>query len=232
MGGLYQIPSGEQTGESVRGLITALHHCPMMGSGWKAAVVNEADYMSVSAAQIWLDALERLPPKTIIIFTTNHVGKLPQRFRDRCECFTFESGALLLLPAAQALVDRVWSAETVGGSPAPRLEELGDLTDAGGNLSFRRVLQRLEQYLRSGPAPKPAKVAQTVQAGSGSAPPPQPLADYSGVDWAALADRYWKGERVGSLAKAVGCKPQSLPALLRQHGFPCTAKARRERNIQ
>src|SRR5262249_35995428 len=75
LAGLYQIASGEQTGDSVRGLLRTLQLCPLRGSGWKVAVINEADYMSASAAQIWLDALENLPPRSVIVFTTNHAGK-------------------------------------------------------------------------------------------------------------------------------------------------------------
>ena len=44
---------------------------PMLGSGWKVLVCNEADRMTTSAETIWLDALEGLPPKSVIVFTTN-----------------------------------------------------------------------------------------------------------------------------------------------------------------
>src|SRR5262245_61756575 len=154
LAGLYQIASGEQTGDSVRQLLRTLQLCPLRGSGWKVAVINEADYMSTSAAQIWLDALENLPPRSVIVFTTNHAGKLPRRLRDRCECYRFESSALLLRGDPQRLINRGWEMEG-GLGPGPDLDELGDVADEQGNASFRRVLQRLAPRLRAGPPPAP-----------------------------------------------------------------------------
>src|SRR5262249_32261337 len=110
--GLWQIASGEQTGETVRAVMDKLRVTPWEGSGWRLLIVNECDYMSYAAQMKWLDALENLPPRTVIVLTTNHAGKLAQRLRDRCEAFTFESGALLMRPDLQALAARVWKAET------------------------------------------------------------------------------------------------------------------------
>lgn len=147
-GGLHRIPAGEQTGEAVRELRKNLGYYPWEGSGWKVALIDEADYVSRAAAQVWLDVLERLPEKTLVIFTTNEPGKLPQRFRDRCEAFSFDGGPLTMGPPVQALVGRIW--RDVGGSlfgEAPRWEDLAD-TDDRGDLSVRRVLQGLEDHIR------------------------------------------------------------------------------------
>jgi DNA polymerase III delta subunit-like protein len=151
-GGLHQIASGEQTGESVRRVVAALRCHPWSGSGWRALIVNEADAMTANAAHVWLDVLENLPPRSVVVFTTNHAGKLPARLRDRCEQFHFEAGALLLLPHAQDLVDRVWAAE-VGGS-APRVEDFGPAIDGDGCLSFRRLLHLMTPHVRAGKLPQ------------------------------------------------------------------------------
>ena len=49
---------------------------PFFGSGWKVLVVNEADAMTPNAAFVWLDALEDIPPNTVIICTTNAADRM------------------------------------------------------------------------------------------------------------------------------------------------------------
>jgi DNA polymerase III delta prime subunit len=65
----------------------------MFGSGWKVIVANEADRMTAQAETVWLDRLESLPPRTVIVFTTNYPEKLSQRLRDRCTRLVFEAQA-------------------------------------------------------------------------------------------------------------------------------------------
>jgi len=77
MGGVTSVASGEQTADAVRGAFQSLWYCPMRGSGWKVLVVNEADRMSTAAETIWLDALENIPGRSVIVFTTN-AGALPR----------------------------------------------------------------------------------------------------------------------------------------------------------
>jgi DNA polymerase III, delta subunit len=161
-GGLHQIASGEQTGETVRMKINAMRVRPFTGSGWKVLIVNEADHMTANAAQIWLDALESIPPQTVIVFTTNSAGKLPARLRDRCEGFQFESGLLSLQPAMRELAARVWAAE-VGGD-CPDLEAFGPLIDDRGDVSFRRLLQQMTPFIRSGQRPSCVKRIDTTKA--------------------------------------------------------------------
>ena len=163
-GGLHQIASGEQTGESVRKLMAGLSCRPFFGSGWKVAIVNEADAMTPGAAFIWLDALENLPPNTVVIFTTNNAAKIPARLRDRCERLDFESSALLLRPTLQDLIERIWRDEGRPATTAPQVEVLR-VADDNGNTSFRRLLQSLTLYLRvpvAPAAPAPPSVPVTL----------------------------------------------------------------------
>lgn len=90
-GGLWQIASGEQTVANVRELLGRLAFVPFYGSGWRCCIVNEADQISAQAEAVWLDALENLPPRTVVIFTTNNAAKLSDRFRDRCQVLQFDS---------------------------------------------------------------------------------------------------------------------------------------------
>src|SRR5262249_34867531 len=72
LSGLWQIASGDQTGESVRRAVEGLRVTPWAGSGWRLLLVNEADRMTEQAAFVWLDVLENLPPKAVVVFTTNN----------------------------------------------------------------------------------------------------------------------------------------------------------------
>jgi DNA polymerase III, delta subunit len=199
-GGLHQIASGEQTGETVRRMMESLRCRPFFGSGWKVLIVNEADAMTPNAAFVWLDALEDLPPQTVIIFTTNAAGRIPARLRDRCERLTFESSALLLRPYLQELTNRIWREEGCSGSP-PDVETLG-LADDNGNASFRRLVQKLTPYIRAGAAPAVPKPA---------AEPEDRLHVY-GRRWAT-------GERITGLAKEAGTSWNRLWSELTKLGY-------------
>src|SRR5260221_12007536 len=106
-------------------------------------LLNECDRMSDAAAYVWLEILETLPPKSVVVFTTNDHSRLPQRLRDRCEAFIFQGQASALAGSVEALIAQVWKAET-GRDDPPALNKLAD---SAGNISFRRVLQRLTPLL-------------------------------------------------------------------------------------
>jgi hypothetical protein len=141
--------------------------------------------MTPNAAFVWLDALEDLPPQTVIIFTTNAAGRIRARLPDRCERLTFESSALLLRPYLQELTNRIWREEGCAGSP-PDIETLG-LADDSGNASFRRLVQKLTPYIRAGATPMPSKPAAE----------PENRLHVFGRRWVG-------GERITQLAKEAG----------------------------
>lgn len=153
-GGIFEIASGELTADTVREMFrTTLSYRPFFGSGWKVVIANEADNMSDKAAFIFLDVLEHLPPRCVVVFTTNDASKLPSRFRQRCECHNFSLAARIpgeaASPAeleAQALIDDVWRME-LGHNHSPRLAEL-DGWKEDGHVSFRSVLSALEPLVR------------------------------------------------------------------------------------
>jgi hypothetical protein len=164
LGGLFQIASGEQTAESVRTAMSHLRFKPLVGSGWRVLIVNEADMMSSAAAFVWLDALENLPPQTLVIFTTNNAKKIPARLADRCEAFAFESKLLAIRHDLQAFARRVWIEEN-GIGECPPVEDFGTLQDDNGDCSFRRLLQLMTPRLRDNvstvaPAPRPVARAR------------------------------------------------------------------------
>ncbi len=151
LGGVFEIPSGSQSAESVRRILETLRYRPLCGSGWRVLMVNEADRMQLPVETIWLDALEHLPPMTVVIFTTNEPARLSQRFRNRCEEYAFQGGSERLRPWIAALARRLWERE--GKGPPPDLDGIGlpALGDVGSMMaSFRLAVQQLQRLLRAG----------------------------------------------------------------------------------
>lgn len=151
-GGLFEIASGEQTAAQVRETMHACQFRPMLGSGWRVLIVNEADCMTQGASYIWLDVLEQIPEQTTVIFTTNDPGKIPQRFADRCIALEFQ-GNDAIRPALNELAREIWKT-TTGCDDCPPVDAFGALKDQSGQMSFRRLLQRMEPYARSGRTPQ------------------------------------------------------------------------------
>lgn len=148
-GGVAEIPAGKQDGKAVDELFRSLHLRPMSGSGWKVAIINEADRMTDQAEAIWLDALERLPPKSVVVFTTNNLRRLSERFRRRCEVYQFDSTSNTFRDALYALVRRVWKEQT--GRALKKLPEgLGKFEAADDNYSMGLALQQIAPYIRTG----------------------------------------------------------------------------------
>ncbi len=149
-GGVWQIASGEQTADTVREMVRRMHLCPLMGSGWKVLIVNEVDRISRPAEMVWLDALEAIPPRTVIVFTTNEAGLLSQRFRDRCTRLTFESDPAKLRQSACRLLSAIWRAETGKPASAKWIASVVDGSVEDGRLSFRRAVQLLQPFVTTG----------------------------------------------------------------------------------
>jgi hypothetical protein len=196
----------------------------MLGSGWKVLIVDEADAMSHKANQIWLSALEDLPPKSVIVFTTNNVGKFADRFVDRCQQIPFESDLFGHSADAQTLIDRIWAGETGNSEGAPRLGDLSQILDADGNLSYRRVIRGLEPLLgwqRASSRPAPAAEPTTLE------PPRLPavrtkrsrMMDYlNHCDWQAMAERFLSGEKLTVLARELGVDVKIVDHFVTQMG--------------
>lgn len=163
--GLTEIKSGMQDAEAVESALNNLRYTPMFSqSGWKLVIVDEADYMSAKASNLWLSALEDLPPKSVIVFTTNRPEKFPDRFIDRTIRLDFESRAEVISQDAEVLVASIWARESLPGNP-PALSDLGRIVDDNGALSFRRVVQNLGQFIRRNRIkPGDAPMAPAVQA--------------------------------------------------------------------
>jgi replication-associated recombination protein RarA len=151
IGGLYEIASGELNAENVREAMRRLQYRPMMGSGWRMLLCNEADRMTSSAETIWLDALERLPLQSVVVFTTNAPEHLTRRLRDRCEEVAFEWRSEVLRRAVRRFVRKVWKQEISPDVPRWALDSIGWPSPIGSDSthpSFRLALQQLESWVR------------------------------------------------------------------------------------
>lgn len=146
-GGVQTIASGEQSADAVREAYQQMFNSPWHGSGWKVVIVNEADRMARPAETIWLDVLEALPPKTIIVFTTNEASRLSQRFLDRCTRLAFESDAGTLARSARQLLAAIWKHETGKAVDPSSFSHIVDRSTVNGRLSFRRLMQELTVVL-------------------------------------------------------------------------------------
>jgi replication-associated recombination protein RarA len=203
-GGLEIIKSGMQDADAVERVLDGLRFTPMLGSGWKVIIVDEADYMSPKAAQLWLSALEDLPSRSVVIFTTNDSGRFKDRFLDRCERLRFEADAASHVEDAQMLIDRVWAAEVGDSNPpdASRMEPV--IVDQHGHLSYRRVIRALEPRIvaaRSRQAP-PAPVITIAAGKPRRASRADSFAD--AADWHAYADRYRAGMSLRAISRELG----------------------------
>ena len=56
-----------------------------MGGGWKAAIVDEAETLSLEAANALLKTLEEPTPKTQLVLLTTHLSGVPATIASRCQ---------------------------------------------------------------------------------------------------------------------------------------------------
>jgi replication-associated recombination protein RarA len=149
-GGVYVVASGEQSADAVRDIARQMWNVPFCGSGWKVVIVNECDRMALPAETVWLDRLEAIPQRTVVVFTTNFSDKLSPRFRDRCTRLVFESDADKLEQSLCGMLSAVWMAETRDRA-APRELIAGVISQSveDGKISFRRALQLLTPHVMS-----------------------------------------------------------------------------------
>jgi hypothetical protein len=146
-GGVFQIASGDQTADAVRETIDRMAYATWSGSGWKVLIVNEADRMGRPAETVWLDRLEFIPEKAVIIFTTNEADRLAQRFQDRCTSVTFESSAARLKTSGRAFIGGLYRRETGHSLSSTDLDALFKKCLVEHKFSFRRAVFAVQEFL-------------------------------------------------------------------------------------
>jgi DNA polymerase III gamma/tau subunit len=149
LGGVMEIASGEQDGKAVKELASTLRLRPFTGSGWRVAIINEADGMTKQAELVWLDVLENLPSKVCVVFTTNSVEHLSGRFLSRTHVVKFEGKGEQTEHAVEQLVRKVLKAEKV---KAP--EDLSRFGRERGRINFRLAMQQAFRFAATGELPE------------------------------------------------------------------------------
>ena len=182
-GGVIEIPSGTQDGRAVEDLLRRMHLRPMGGSGWKVVIINEADRMTPQAEVMWLDGLEKLPSKTVVIFTTNNLHKLTDRFVRRCEVQRFDATSDEFRDGMVDVVRQVWNQET-GRDLDTIPQDLGKFELASDEYSIALALQQIAPYLRTGD-PLPASFTVPIVR---QEPKPKLVAAYGSTKVAEFAE--------------------------------------------
>lgn len=104
--------------------------------------------MTEQAEAMWLDGLEHLPPKSVVIFTTNNLSKMTPRLIRRCEVYQFDSTSDEFRQAMEQFVKTVWGWQT--GEPLAAVPEgLGKFELVSDEYSIGLALQQIAPYVRS-----------------------------------------------------------------------------------
>jgi hypothetical protein len=142
----------------------------MSGSGWKVAIINEADRMTDQAEAMWLDGIEKLPAKSVVIFTTNNLARMMPRLIRRCEVHQFDAMSEQFKAELAKLIAEVWQKET--GSPLPAMPGgLGKFELADEAYSIGLAFQQIAPYVRTGKQ-LPAEFVPPIVRGSAGRPKP------------------------------------------------------------
>ncbi|QDT54671.1 DNA polymerase III subunit tau [Caulifigura coniformis] len=142
--GTTELSSGCQDAESVRELVSRFAYRPIVGRA-SVLILNEAESMHPKAREVWLDALERLPSHSVVVFTTNNPDSFEARFQDRCAHYRFQDTRPSLLTPIRTLANDIWRAE-VGTSKCPLSAD--ELCPHGSAPSFRRAVRRVEEAIQ------------------------------------------------------------------------------------
>jgi DNA polymerase-3 subunit gamma/tau len=132
------------TVDAVREAADMMRYASMAG-GFRVWIVNEAQAMTPKAVQAWLTALDPLPRRVIVIFTTTEdsadlFGQYDGPFRSRCKTIAFTNQGLA--PRFAERAREIAQAESLDGKPADQ---------------YVRLVQRCRNNMRA--------VLQAVEAG-------------------------------------------------------------------
>lgn len=94
----YELDGDACSVDAVRDVAERLQYSSLTG-GWRAWIVNEAQAMTARAVQAWLNLLDRLPTRGVILFTTTEssedlFGQYDGPFRSRCKTIALSSQGL------------------------------------------------------------------------------------------------------------------------------------------
>ena len=133
-----------------------------MNDGWKFVLVDEAHSMSPTAVLMLHSALENLPAKSIVVFTSDQPDRFPDSFMDRCVRIKMAPDGPNWRAGLQLAINRVWLGETGSMDDAPTVDDLPEDIYRRGVISFRRAVSALEPKIRDAIA---RRAAERIDAG-------------------------------------------------------------------
>jgi replication-associated recombination protein RarA len=137
---IHRIASQECTVQELRSVVTRCYYEPLMGHKWSLVLTDEADTMSKAAQDSLLSTLDKIPPRTIFIWTCNSTEKFEARFLSRSRVVEFSNYGIQ--PDAVKLLTHIWEQEAPG-KLMPNVTRL--VKEANGNV--RAALMALEMEM-------------------------------------------------------------------------------------
>jgi replication-associated recombination protein RarA len=151
LSGLHEVIASELTVDRARELFErTLRLTPLMGRGWQVLVIEELETLS-SQAQVYLKVkLERLPPRLIVVATSNGAGKLSKALLQRFQLLVYD-GSQVFAACCRSRLEEIWALEYPGLSLPAGYDQWGW---DDGTYSMRRALDAMHTYAlsRSGSA--------------------------------------------------------------------------------
>jgi replication-associated recombination protein RarA len=110
-GGCWTVIASDLLIENTRTLFEqTLRLRPMYGSGWRALVIEELERLN-DKVQVYLKvALERLPPRTVVVATSNDASRIDRALLQRFRIYGFNAG-LVFAECARERLAEIWKLE-------------------------------------------------------------------------------------------------------------------------
>ena len=133
---IHELDGERCTVDAVRQAADLMRYSTLSGR-FRVWIVNEAQAMTARAVQAWLTALDPVPPRTIVIFTTTAdsedlFGEYESPFRSRCKTIPFTNQGLAQAFAKRA--KRIAQTEGLDGKP---------------DAAYLRLVQRYRNNMRA-----------------------------------------------------------------------------------
>jgi len=150
--GLHIVPCSEFSIDVARrlfggadGYTATLRLRPLEGRGWHVVVLEELESLSSQCQRYLKVMLEtKMPPRTIVVATSNGAGGLDRPLLQRFDVFAFGSGKFFA-QACQERLEAIWLAEA---GPKPLPADWQTWGWDGASYSMRSALAAMELCLR------------------------------------------------------------------------------------
>lgn len=143
-GGCWTVIASDLLIDYTKDLFRNLHSRPMFGSGWRCLVIEELERLN-DKVQVYLKyTLEHLPPKTVVIATSNGAGRLDPALLQRFRIYCFNSGPTFTHEANDRLA-AIWQREAGDVDLPPGWQNWGL---RGEDFSMRAALEMAQDCIQ------------------------------------------------------------------------------------